>query len=155
MSPAPRKRHEHPFQEFAAATGLVPSMTAGAILLWSAGCVFSPSTGNPPNGGDGGSQPPPTSNPPAFTVTISASNVTPQLNEEVLLRCVPDGDIGLGATFSFQSADIGLQVNASVGSATFVVTESELGQSIDVSCSATDQDGATVNSGRVTVFPTG
>ncbi len=130
------------------------TITGGVVLLALASCTLTVSTGgSPANGGNGDdTQPPGTI--PAFTVTLGVSNSTPQINEEVIFRCTPSGDIGQGASFSFQTADVSLQVNTASGTATFIVTESELDLSVDITCTATDAEGNTATSTRVTIFPT-
>jgi len=123
-------------------------------LLWlTAGCV--PISGSP----DGGTNPPPndgdgTTVPASFTVSIQASNRTPQLYEEVTMQCFLSGDATAPVTFGFQSPDVPLTVNATSGTASFVVSESELAVAIDVTCSATDADNHTATSNRISVFPT-
>jgi len=123
-------------------------------LLWlAAGCV--PISGLPdggtnptPDGGDG------TTPDATFTVSIQASNRTPQLYEEVTLQCFLSGNATAPVTFGFQSRDVTMTVNATSGTASFVVSESELDIAIDVTCSATDADNYTAMSNRISIFPT-
>lgn len=137
------------------ATGPCPILGCLALLALTS-CALSPSTGGtPPTGGNGDGQQTTDTNPPNFTVTLSVSNSTPQLNEEVFFRCTAGGDFSQPVSFVFQTSDVSLQAALFGGTASFIVTETELGQGIDVTCSGTDADGTTATSGRATVFPTG
>ena len=125
-----------------------------SILALIGGCVpvvgsGSNGTTTPPgNGNTGDGQ-------ASFAVSIQVSNPTPQLFEEVTLRCQTVGTVSEPLTFDFQSRDIALQVDSANGTASFVVNESDLGLTIDVTCSASDGTGRTAQSSRATVAPTG
>ncbi len=137
-------------------TGGYRSILGCIALLTLTGCALSPSTGGtPPADGTGDGQQTTDPNPPRFTVSLTVSNATPQLNEEVIFRCVAGGDVSQPVSFVFQTSDVSLQAAPFGGTASFIVTESELGQGVDVTCSGTDADGTTATSSRVTIFPTG
>ena len=138
-----------------AGTGILAG-TAGAVLVAATGCtVLTATDSTNANGGTTESPQPPGGAPATFSVTIATSNSTPQLNEEVRLRCMTTDAATEVASFSFQTADVDLQVDATAGTASFIVTDFELGLTIDVTCTATDADGNTATSPRVSVFPTG
>jgi len=122
------------------------------LIVWAliGGCVHvpvSPGDGTvpPPGNGDG---------PATFVVSIQVSNPTPQLQEEVTFRCTTEGDVSEPLTFSFQAPDVALQVDPVNGTASFIVTESDVGFTFDVTCSVIDGEGRTVQSGRISVTPT-
>lgn len=101
--------------------------------------------GNGGNGGNGAIDPP--------TVQLSASNVNPQLNEEVILTCAQTG--GDDATsFSFQSPDAPLTVNQGATSATarFVVSEDDIGMTIRITCTAANAAGTGPTSNAVEII---
>jgi len=108
--------------------------------------VHIPGGGGEPPGGD------PTD--PPFSVALEVSNPTPQANEEVHLRCVASGTFEPPLQYEFESTNDRLQVNRSTGTAGFIVDATDVGQSIGVSCSATDALGRTADSSgsRVTPF---
>ncbi len=102
----------------------------------------------PPGNGDNGD------GPATFAVSIQVSNPTPQLFEEVTFRCTTDGAASEPLTFDFHSPDVALHVDSINGTASFVVSESDLGLTLDVTCSASDRMGRAAVSNRVTVAPT-
>jgi len=102
-------------------------------------------TNPPPGNGDGSA---------TFTVAIQASNVTPQVLEQVTFRCTTQGTTISPVTFAFQSPDVTLGVDGLSGTATYIISESDLGLSISVTCTATDGSGISVESSPATVTPT-
>ena len=141
-------------------TNLVSLLT---VLVSLAGCVelgLVP----PPSAGDGdgspglnenSDQPPPAGDPPI--VTLSASNTTPNLGEEVVLTCRQvGGDMTAmdGVRFDFQTTGRSLNVNALAGVARFVVDESDLNAAFSVSCSATNDAGTGASSNTLVILPT-
>jgi len=125
-----------------------------AIFIASAlieGCVpvgGIPNDGTTPPPADGGG------GPATFAVSILVSNPTPQLNEEVTFRCTIEDAVPEPLTFSFRSPDVVLQVDSSNATASFVVSESDVGLTFDVTCRASDAEGRTAESARITVAPT-
>ena len=114
--------------------------------------ILDPSTanGSGEDGGDGadGSAIP--------VVTLTVSNPTPQLNEEVILRCSVVGDGDGPVTFDFQPDDPRLVVNQSAGTASFVVQETDIsGAGFAFTCTATTTAGTTLPSNEVVIIPTG
>ncbi len=125
-----------------------------STLALIGGCVPVVGTGGdgttgPPGDGDSGD------GAATFAVSLQVSNPTPQLLEEVTFRCTPQGAGSDALVFDFQSPDVALQVNSTNGTANFVVSESDLGLTFDVTCRASDGAGRTAQSRRVTVAPTG
>ena len=125
-----------------------------STLALIGGCVPVVGSGSdgttiPPENGDTGD------GAATFAVSIQVSNPTPQLFEEVTLRCTTVGSVMGPLTFDFQSRDVALLVDSTNGTASFLVNESDLGLTIDVTCSASDGTGQTAASRRVTVAPSG
>ncbi len=87
-------------------------------------------------------------------VRLSISNPAPQVNEEVLLTCsVVNGDTG-GVTFDFQPTDGRLFVNHTMGTATFIVEQADIGVAFAFTCTATTMDGASQPSNEQLIVPT-
>ncbi len=128
-----------------------PILAVVSTLAVIGGCVpvVGGGTTTPPGDGDNGD------GPVTFAVSIQVSNPTPQLSEEVTLRCTTVGTVMEPLTFDFQSRDVALQVDSTNGTARFLVNESDLGLTIDVTCSASDGTGQPAASRRVTVAPSG
>ena len=100
-----------------------------------------------PDDGDGGGEAVP-------TVRLSVSNVTPQLFEEVVFRCeVSSG--GNGVTYDYQPASARLTVNHAAGTALLIVSESDLGTAMSITCTGENAAGVGPASNSVTVTPAG
>jgi hypothetical protein len=88
-------------------------------------------------------------------VRLTASNTTPQLNEQLTLRCsVIRGGVEDDAAFDFQPAGGGLQVDREAGTATLIVAESDLGVARSFTCMGTTSAGVSEPSNTVLVIPT-
>jgi hypothetical protein len=107
------------------------------------------------NSNDNGTIPPPDNDNAgqAPTVTLRASNQTPGLGEEVVLRCSIVSVDSSPATFAFQSSFGRLSVDEQAGTARFTVEESDLGTEITATCTATNDFGTSRPSNRVTILP--
>ena len=134
-----------------------------ALAVLSGGCFDVTGTLFPGLGqlGDGnglgadGSQPNDTgSGGPRPVVTLTVRNPTPGLSETVILDCRRVGGSVAGTIFTFQPAGGRLVVDRVSGTARFVVDASDLNTALSFTCAATDENGASDPSNRVTVFPT-
>jgi hypothetical protein len=122
----------------------VPAGTLAVTLLFGfSGCVL-PGTDGDPNGSDG----------TAPFVTLTVSNPTPQINEEVSLVCTVVAGTGTGTSFDFQPDDGRLIVNPATGLALLVVSELDVGSALTYTCTATNTNGTSQPSTAVTIFPT-
>ncbi len=89
-------------------------------------------------------------------VTLTVSNPTPQLNEEVILLCSVVGDADGPLAFDFQPDDPRLVVNQSAGTGSFVVQETDIGGAgFAFTCTATTNAGTSTPSNEVVIIPTG
>jgi len=105
--------------------------------------ILAPSNGN----GDGSG---------TLTARLTVSNPTPQLNEEVVLRCSVVGDVAEVVTFEFQPDDPRLAVNSTAGTASFVIQESDVtGAGFSFTCTAESDAGMSLPSNAVIIIPTG
>jgi hypothetical protein len=85
-------------------------------------------------------------------VRLSVSNPNPVVNEEVVFTCrVIDGD-GAGATFAFQPEDARLIVNSRLGTASYIVDQSDIGTELRVTCTATSAAGTSEPSNRQSII---
>lgn len=100
----------------------------------------------PPSDGDSG-------DPPVPVATLSVSNPTPQVNEEVVLTCSATGG-GDGVTFAFQPLTSRLQVDERRGTASFIVDETDVGIALSVTCTATNEHGTSARSNAQLITPT-
>jgi hypothetical protein len=123
---------------------LCASMVAGSI----GGCIElgiipppddggngSPDNNNANDNGDGEDVP---------RVRLSASNLTPQIDEEVTLRCIQTNDAPEATMYDFQApgGPTGrLQVDEERGFATFIVQEPDIGAAVTVTCTGTNEFG--------------
>jgi hypothetical protein len=90
------------------------------------------------------------------TVTLSVTNPTPQLNEEVILRCSLVGNVDGLVTFDFQPDDPRLVVNQTAGTGSFVIQEIDIGGAgFAFTCTATTNAGTSLPSNQVVIIPTG
>ena len=86
-------------------------------------------------------------------VSLSVSNPTPQVNEDVILTCTADGGNN-GLTFDFQPAIGRLFVNDRTGIATFTVDESDVGQAFSFTCTGTNDQGTSEPSNEQMILAT-
>lgn len=100
---------------------------------------------DPPDSGNGTDQ---------VRAVLRASNVTPQVNEEVVLTCSVEGNDVDVVRFFFQPLASPLTVDQIAGTGRFIVRESDIGQTFQFSCSAQLASGQTLASGAVVVTPT-
>ena len=116
------------------------SLAGGCVEL---GIIPPPDNGGGlPDGGDGNGNGGPSDVAP--TVRLSVSNLTPQVNEQVTLRCIPTNDAPGPILFDFQTSGLAsarLVENTEQGTATFIVDESDIGVATSVTCSATNDFG--------------
>jgi len=125
------------------------ALSLGATQLLS-GCVElglipPPDDGGttPPDGGDGGDGGDGETDVPP-QVRLAVSNLTPQLDEQVALRCVVTNQAAEPITFDFQTSGAASNrfvENAEAGTATFIVSETDIGQAISVTCTGTNEFG--------------
>ena len=132
------------------------------VLILASGCIelqailsgILPHTDATP--GDGGQDEPPDSDATDgddFAVGLSASNPTPQVNEEVFLTCgVTRGDAD-GVVFDFQPANSRLAVDGRGSVASFIIQETDVGQSFTFTCSGRNGLGETATSFPQTISP--
>lgn len=108
------------------------------------------------NGGDDGGNDEPGDGVPEEgvpVVSLSASNPTPQVNEDVILTCTADGG-NSGLTFDFQPTIGRLFVNDRTGVATFTVDESDVGQAFSFTCTGTNDQGTSEPSNEQMILAT-
>ncbi len=110
------------------------------------GGLFDTDGGNSSGGGNGGVLP---------TVRLTASNTSPTAQEEVLLACTLTSGDATGVTFAFSPNDGRLAVDPQRGTASFIVSETDVNQAFTFTCSATNEAGTGASSNRVVVIPTG
>lgn len=87
-------------------------------------------------------------------VTLTASNPTPQLNEQLRLFCnVVAGD-ATGAVFDFQPSFGRLMEDPVTGTASLIIDTSDIGSSFSFTCTATTTAGTSAPSPVLIVVPT-
>jgi hypothetical protein len=119
-------------------------------------------SGQYPQNGDGGSDNDNASNgndnggdeDPIPRVRLSVSNPAPQPNEEVNLTCEITAGDESNATFAFQPQAGQLIVNATAGTASFIVNEVDIGASLSFTCTATNEHGTSPPSNSVLIIAT-
>ena len=124
-----------------------------ALLGLTGGCIGfgvpGPIDGTPPPDGNGTEPPNDGAN---LAVTLRVSNPTPQPFEELILTCTLVNGGGADVTFDFQP-DLGrLSVDHDVGTASFIVDQSDVGVAITFTCTASDESGAGEPSNSQTVI---
>lgn len=90
-------------------------------------------------------------------VRLTASNVTPQLNEELILRCELTNDVREEVEFSFQGSGTAanrLQVDEQSGVARVIIQETDLGVTATFTCRGTSTSGTGRTSNSVVIAPT-
>lgn len=88
------------------------------------------------------------------TVTLTASNPTPQLNEQVELRCSVTGGSAGTVSFSFQPSQELSSINPDAGTASLIIDQTDLGASQAFTCSATNAAGTGPPSNTVVILAT-
>jgi len=92
--------------------------------------------------------------PPPLRVALSVSNPTPQVNEQVFLKCAVTAGNAEGVIFSFQPSGGRLFVDQSAGVASFIVNETDVATSLTFTCAARNDLGETATSQAVIVTAT-
>ncbi len=135
-------------------------ITCGIVLsaALSPGCIelgiITPiSVDGTPDGSTNADTPDP-DNPAPPTASISVSNPTPQINEEVTLTCRVTNGASEGVTFDFDGAPGRLIIDGNRGTANFITQESDAGAAFSFTCSATNEFGAGPASASVLVIVT-
>lgn len=90
-----------------------------------------------------------------LAVRLTASNVVPQVNEQVFLTCLVVAGDPNGISIAFQSETSRLTVDTAQGRATFVVDQSDANTEIAFTCTGTTSSGMRVLSNRVVIIPIG
>lgn len=89
-----------------------------------------------------------------FAVSLSVSNETPEVNEEVIFSCMVSSGSAEGVRFSYDESSTRLTVDTETGRAAFVVSETDLGIEFSVRCAAENAAGETAISDEITVIAT-
>jgi hypothetical protein len=116
------------------------SLPAGCVEL---GIIPPPDNGggDPPGNNNGNDN---TDDENMPRVRLTASNLTPQVDEEVTLRCVLTNEAPEPIVYEFQAAGgpIGrVQVDELRGTATFIVQQPDIGVAVSVTCTGTNEFG--------------
>ncbi len=85
---------------------------------------------------------------------LTASNTSPSVQEEVVLTCTRIAGDATGITFAFAPDNGRLAVNERQGTASFIVSESDVNQEFVFTCTATNDAGAGGPSNSVVIIPT-
>lgn len=85
-------------------------------------------------------------------VRLTASNPSPQLNDEVLLSCVVENETTGFIQFEFQPDDR-LFVDQARGTAGLIIEASDLGSALTFTCRATSSAGQSQPSNQVLLIP--
>lgn len=87
-------------------------------------------------------------------VALSVSNPAPQVNEEVILTCQIISGQSTGALFDFQPNSGRLIVNPTLGTASLIIAESDVGASFTFTCTAANEFGTSNPSTPRLIIPT-
>lgn len=88
------------------------------------------------------------------SVVLFVSNTQPLVRDQVDLRCrVAPGLDATGVTFAFAATSAALTVDASGGTAFFIVDEADVGAELRFSCTGTNEFGTGDESNEISVFP--
>jgi hypothetical protein len=137
---------------------LLPVLTGGCVELGFIvqEAMAGASTGSPGGGETDGEDSPsgPGTTDEVPVVRLSVSNSNPMVNEEVVFTCrVVDGDAA-EVTFAFQPADARLSVNSRIGTASYIVDQTDVGVELTVTCTATNAAGRSEPSNRQSIIAT-
>lgn len=117
-------------------------------LLWFPAC----GTLSPVDGVDGGSADGMTPQPSDLRVSLTVSNPTPTVGEQVVFQCVlvegPSDDV----SYAYQGGGGRLTVDSRTGRASWIVNESDVGASLRLTCTAANQQETSEPSNAVTVI---
>ncbi len=100
--------------------------------------------------GDGSADGPGTDVPVA---TLTVSNPTPQVNEEVLLTCLVTNDVSGPLTYEFQPGDGRLFSDPRLGTASFFVEQADVGTAFVFTCTAANENGTSEPSNEQLITP--
>ncbi len=109
--------------------------------------------GNTSGGSGGGGLEPLGGGDTVPTAELTVTNPVPQVGEEVTLTCDLVGGSG-DASYAFQTSFGRLSHVDGASTATFIVDESDIGQELSFTCTATDGAGTSEPSASQIVFPT-
>ena len=116
--------------------GVAAGASPGCIELQYLLGAPPPNGGNGPSPGNGDGNGTGGDDPQALRVRLSASNITPQLDETVTLTCSLESGFRAGVTFSFESTRPRIQTDPNLGTAQFIVQSTDLGTAYSFSCAA-------------------
>jgi hypothetical protein len=141
---------------------MLVALSGGCIELQQAleGVIRNATGGRPPsnggNGGDDGSDGADNGSIPVVRLIVSNPNprVSDGLSEEVILTCEMIGGDADAVTFEFQGPVGRLLVDPGAGSASLIVDESDVGQELIVTCTATNAAGTSELSNEQVIIPT-
>lgn len=131
-----------------------------ASLILTSGCVEIPpfpagsNDGVLPDDGEDGDLPGEGDASDIPVAILSVLNPTPQLNEEVSLRCSIAGEDPGDTTFDFQPDNGRLLLNNRAGTASFIVEEADIGSEFVFTCTATNSNGTSRPSAEQVIIPT-
>ncbi len=121
----------------------------GPVTVAGNGCQLDLLGGLPNTGSTGGGD-----EVTVPVVDLTTRNPTPGLSESVDLTCRVTSGSTDGIAFEFSPADGRLSVNRQLGTATFIVTEADLGVLISYTCRASNAQGEGPASRAVIISPT-
>lgn len=137
--------------------GVVLSLTTGSGCI-ELGLVQPPGGNGQDNSNDNGNGGNNVDEPrEAPRVRLTASNLTPQVNEELILRCELLNEPGGAVTYGFQAAGGAsqrFQVDPVAGTARFIVQEVDVGAAINVTCIAANELGTSPESNAQIIVAT-
>lgn len=136
------------------AAGLTGGCVEIAFLLGQGGARGSGAGIRP---GDDDVLPPGNGTAEVPVVTLTASNTSPQVGEEVteevLLSCLVQGGQHFATSFAFQPDDGRLIVDGQAGTASFIPSAADVGQGFSFTCTAKNDAGTSEPSEQVIVIP--
>lgn len=127
---------------------LVAALSPGCVELG----IITPISLDGASDGSPSVDAPDTDSPTLATVSLSVSNPTPQINEEVTLTCRVTNGAGEGVTFDFDGAPGRLVIDRNRGTASFITQESDASVAFNFTCTATNEIGAGPPSAAVLVI---
>ncbi len=89
-----------------------------------------------------------------LVVTLSVSNPTPQLNEQVQLRCTAAGGDTSDVTFDFQPSAELVSIDRDAGTASLIIDAADLGTGLSFTCTGTNAAGTSARSSTQVILPT-
>ena len=110
------------------------------------GTMPPPGNGEPPPDGSSDGRP---------VVRLTASNLSPTAQEEVVLTCEAFAGDSTNLVFDFSSSTQRLIVDQTLGTARFIVSDSDIGTEFSLTCTAMSSEGTSAPSNQVVVIPVG